>query len=64
MKKALREAGCSPDDVDYISAHGTGTPTNDRNECAAIKKFLATDIRTFYQFHQVHARHTMAQLRS
>jgi len=38
MKKALREAGCSPEDVDYISAHGTGTPTNDRNECAAIKE--------------------------
>jgi 3-oxoacyl-[acyl-carrier-protein] synthase II len=37
MKKALREAGCSPEDVDYISAHGTGTPTNDRNECAAMK---------------------------
>ena len=37
MKKALREAGCSSEDVDYISAHGTGTPTNDRNECAAIK---------------------------
>ena len=35
---ALREAGCSPEDVDYISAHGTGTPTNDRNECAAIKE--------------------------
>jgi 3-oxoacyl-[acyl-carrier-protein] synthase II len=36
MQKALREAGCSVDEVDYISAHGTGTPTNDRNECAAI----------------------------
>lgn len=38
MRKALREAGCSPEDVDYISAHGTGTPTNDRNECAAIRE--------------------------
>ena len=38
MRKALREAGCTPDDVDYISAHGTGTPTNDRNECAAIRE--------------------------
>lgn len=36
MQKALQEAGCAPGDVDYISAHGTGTPTNDRNECAAI----------------------------
>ncbi len=38
MKKALREAGISTGDVDYISAHGTGTPTNDRNECAALRE--------------------------
>ncbi len=38
MRKAMLEAGIRPEDVDYISAHGTGTPTNDRNECAAIKE--------------------------
>jgi 3-oxoacyl-[acyl-carrier-protein] synthase II len=38
MNKALHEAGTTIDEVDYISAHGTGTPTNDKNECAAIKK--------------------------
>jgi len=37
MRKALTEAGLAAEDVDYISAHGTGTPTNDKNECAAIK---------------------------
>jgi len=37
MKKAFHESGISENDVDYISAHGTGTPTNDRNECAAIR---------------------------
>jgi 3-oxoacyl-[acyl-carrier-protein] synthase II len=37
MRNALRAAGIASEDVDYISAHGTGTPTNDRNECAAIK---------------------------
>jgi 3-oxoacyl-[acyl-carrier-protein] synthase II len=36
MKRALRESGISPDEVDYVSAHGTGTLTNDRNECAAL----------------------------
>jgi 3-oxoacyl-[acyl-carrier-protein] synthase II len=36
MRAALQATGLSPDDVDYISAHGTGTPTNDKNECAAI----------------------------
>ncbi len=38
MMKAIREAGIDKKDVDYISAHGTGTPANDRTECAAINK--------------------------
>jgi 3-oxoacyl-[acyl-carrier-protein] synthase II len=38
MRKALKESGITADDVDYISAHGTGTLKNDRNECAAIKQ--------------------------
>lgn len=37
MKNALKSTGLSINDVDYISAHGTGTPTNDRHECAAIR---------------------------
>lgn len=38
MRKALKESHTSIDDVDYISAHGTGTPANDKTECAAIKE--------------------------
>jgi 3-oxoacyl-[acyl-carrier-protein] synthase II len=38
MKKAMRESGITKEDVDYISAHGTGTLANDRAECAAIKE--------------------------
>ncbi|HHN66077.1 MAG TPA: beta-ketoacyl-[acyl-carrier-protein] synthase family protein [Nitrospirae bacterium] len=38
MKKALKEASITPEDIDYISAHGTGTPANDRTECAAIRE--------------------------
>lgn len=38
MEKALKETGISYKDVDYINAHGTGTPTNDRVESQAIKK--------------------------
>jgi len=38
IKKAIQEAGITLESVDYISAHGTGTLTNDKNECAAIKE--------------------------
>ena len=40
LRNALEHAGLAPDDVDYISAHGTGTPANDRAECAAIHAAL------------------------
>ncbi len=40
MKKALLEGGITIKDVDYISAHGTGTQANDRAECAAIKELF------------------------
>jgi 3-oxoacyl-[acyl-carrier-protein] synthase II len=32
MRKALGDAGFEPDRIDYINAHGTGTPENDRME--------------------------------
>lgn len=38
MKKAIADAGIAPEDVDYINAHGTSTPYNDKFETAAIKK--------------------------
>ena len=37
MKKALLDAQLTPDDINYINAHGTSTPANDKNETAAIK---------------------------
>ncbi len=38
MKEALREAQVSPNDIDYINAHGTSTPLNDERETLAIKQ--------------------------
>jgi 3-oxoacyl-[acyl-carrier-protein] synthase II len=38
MKMAIRKAGIQPDAIDYINAHGTSTPYNDRLETMAIKK--------------------------
>jgi len=37
MRQALGDAGASPSDVDYLNAHGTSTPMNDRSESAAAR---------------------------
>jgi len=41
MKRGIRQAGINIEDVDYISAHGTGTVQNDKTESSAIKKVFA-----------------------
>lgn len=40
IRKALADAHIQPDEIDYISAHGTATPLNDSAETAAIKTAL------------------------
>ena len=40
MKIAMKRAGVGPGDLDYINAHGTSTPLNDRQETKAIKSAL------------------------
>jgi 3-oxoacyl-[acyl-carrier-protein] synthase II len=37
MHMTLRDAGITPEQVDYINAHATSTPSNDRTETAAIR---------------------------
>jgi len=38
MRKALKDAGMSPEDIDYINAHGTSTLLNDKIETQVIRK--------------------------
>jgi 3-oxoacyl-[acyl-carrier-protein] synthase II len=37
MRLCVQDAGLALTDIDYINAHGTSTPFNDKNESAAIK---------------------------
>jgi 3-oxoacyl-[acyl-carrier-protein] synthase II len=45
MTAALSDAGVTADDVDYVNAHGTATPLNDRAETQAIKLALGERAR-------------------
>jgi 3-oxoacyl-[acyl-carrier-protein] synthase II len=46
MTMALRKAGVATEEVDYINAHGTSTPYNDKLETLAIKKCFGEHART------------------
>ncbi|MDO8899915.1 MAG: beta-ketoacyl-ACP synthase II [Phenylobacterium sp.] len=40
MQAAIRDAGISPADIDYINAHGTSTPLGDEIELGAVERML------------------------
>lgn len=42
LKKALKQAGLQPDQIDYINAHATSTPVGDQNEAKAIHGVFGT----------------------
>ena len=45
MLNAITDAGIKPEQVDYINAHGTSTPPNDRIETMAIKRLFGEHAR-------------------
>lgn len=45
FKMALQDANINPEDVDYINAHGTSTPLNDKLETLGIKKVFGEDTK-------------------
>lgn len=47
MTEAMNQGGISPEKVDYINVHGTGTPSNDLSEGWAIRRIFGAEVPPF-----------------
>jgi 3-oxoacyl-[acyl-carrier-protein] synthase II len=45
IRNAIADAGLAPEDIDYITAHGTGTPENDKMECQSATAVFGERVR-------------------
>lgn len=60
IRAALREAALGPESVEFVSAHGTGTPANDRVETEVLKRALGPHARRIpVNSIKAHLGHTM-----
>lgn len=59
MQKALEVAGLEPDKIDYINAHGTGTPNNDSSEGLAMQTTFGDQVPKFSST-KAYTGHTLA----
>jgi 3-oxoacyl-[acyl-carrier-protein] synthase II len=41
----LKDAGLTPEDIDYVNPHATATPVGDRNECSALRQIFGNNRR-------------------
>jgi 3-oxoacyl-[acyl-carrier-protein] synthase II len=46
VRNALADAGLTPEDIDYINPHGTGTPENDKMECLGVMAVFGERAKT------------------
>jgi 3-oxoacyl-(acyl-carrier-protein) synthase len=44
MRAALKDAGCAPEQIDYVNAHGTATPANDKAEALALRAVFGAHV--------------------
>ena len=45
IERAIKNSNINKNEIDYICAHGTGTPSNDKTECEAIKKVFKNSVK-------------------
>lgn len=59
MQKAMKRAGFTPDQIDLVNMHATGTGTGDVNETAAVRAAFESSSKTYVNFTKGHIGHCM-----